>query len=180
MQLYRFSPIDNQDQLLQAIEYTHAACHKLCKQSLGKYLPVAGNIGIFCHYDDEFDKLKGTREALTEPSDDPNQKYFKLHQPIVAPAVGDIPATKYTHLYVRRPDIYRAQVGDIDFYLAQEAYDELKQSLATGKHIPGARIFPRQDLDMIELYDPDIDALGYVSTHTMTEKVRIKLSSQTT
>jgi len=27
---------------------------------------------------------------------------------------------------------------------------------------------------MIELYDPEVDALAYVSTHKMTEKVRIK------
>ena len=33
--------------------------------------------------------------------------------------------------------------------------------------------------DMIELYEPDVDALGYVSTNTMTEKVRIKLSDET-
>jgi hypothetical protein len=32
---------------------------------------------------------------------------------------------------------------------------------------------------MIELYDPDVDALGYVSTNTMSEKVRVKLSEET-
>jgi hypothetical protein len=32
---------------------------------------------------------------------------------------------------------------------------------------------------MIEVFDPDVDALGYVSTNTMTEKVRIKLSEET-
>lgn len=43
----------------------------------------------------------------------------------------------------------------------------------------GARVFDRSDLDMIELYDPDVDALGYVSTNKMTEKVRIKQSEAT-
>ena len=90
-----------------------------------------------------------------------------------------MPETTYTHLYVRKPDIYRAQVGDIDFYLEQSAYDKLKQSLVDGLKIKGARVFPRNDLDMIELYDPDIDALGYVSTNVMSEKVRIKLSEET-
>lgn len=67
----------------------------------------------------------------------------------------------------------------MDFYLEQEQYDDLKQSLIDGKLVKGARVFPRNDLDMIELYDPDVDALGYVSTNTMTEKVRIKLSNET-
>jgi hypothetical protein len=90
-----------------------------------------------------------------------------------------VPETTYTHLYIRRPDPYRHHVGDVDFYLDQQQYDELKKSLIGGKQIKGARVFPRNDLDMIELYDPDVDVLGYVSTNTMTEKLRIKLSDET-
>lgn len=179
MKLYRFSPIKNQNQLLEAVEYTHFACYELCRQSFAKYLPNAGNIGIFCHYDEEYDQLVAIRKQLTEPSNDPNQKYFKLHEPIIVPARDEVPESTYTHLYIRKPDIYRSQVGDVDFYLEQSEYDELKQSLKDGKQIKGARIFPRNDLDMIELFNPDIDALGYVSTNTMTEKVRIKLSNET-
>lgn len=179
MKPYQFSPITNKEQLIEAIKYTHFACHKLCKQSFGSYLPNAGNMGIFCHYDDEYERLIAIRKEITEPSDNPDQKYFKLHEPIVVAAQDDVPETTYTHLYVRRPDPYRHHVGDVDFYLKQQQYDELKQSLIDGKKISGARIFPRNDLDMIELYDPDVDALGYVSTNTMTEKVRIKLSEET-
>lgn len=171
MKLYRYSPIENRDQLIEAIKYTHFACHNLCKQSFGIYLPNAGNMGIFCHYDDEYDKLVALRKEMTEPSDNPAQKYFKLYEPITIPPENDIPETTYTHLYIRRPDPYRHHVGDVDFYLEQEQYDELKQSLIDGKQTKGARVFPRNDLDMIELYDPDVDALGYVSANTMTEKV---------
>ncbi len=179
MKLYRFSPIENNDQLVEATKYIHFACYKLCKQSFDKYLPNAGNMGVFCHYDDEYERLLAIRKELTEPSDDPNQKYFTLHEPIVIPAQDDVPETTYTHLYIRKPDPYRNHVGDVDFYLEPEQYGELKQSLIDGKVIKGARVFPRNDLDMIELYDPDVDALGYVSTNTMTEKVRIKLSNET-
>ncbi len=70
-------------------------------------------------------------------------------------------------------------VGDVDFYLEPEQYDELKQSLLSGKQIKGARVFPRNDLDMVELYDPNIDVLSYVSTNKMSEKVRVKLSEET-
>jgi hypothetical protein len=179
MQLYRFSPIKNKEQLLEAIKYTHLACYRLCKRSFGKYLPNAGNIGVFCHYDDEYGRLVAIRKELAEPSDDPNQKYFKLREPIVIPAQDDLPETTYTHLYIRKPDPYRHHAGDIDFYLEPGQYAELKQSLLNGKVIKGARVFPRNDLDMIELYDPDVDTLGYVSTNTMSEKVRIKLSEET-
>lgn len=179
MKLYRFSPIQTKDELLEAITHIHFSCYQLCKDSFGEYLPNAGNVGVFCHYDDEYGALVNIRKELTEPSDDPNQKYFKLYKPIIIQAQNGVPETTYTHLYIRKPDIYRSQVGDIDFYLEQSEYDDLKKSLQDGKQIKGARIFPRNDLDMIEVFDPDVDALGYVSTNTMTEKVRIKLSEET-
>lgn len=179
MKLYRFSPISSKEELAAAIEHVHFACYELCKNSFGEYLPNAGNLGIFCHYDYEYEQLVAIRKELTEPSDDPGQKYFKLLEPIVIAAKDDIPETTYTHLYIRKPDIYRAQVGDVDFYINQAEYNELKQSLLGGEVVAGTRIFPRGDLDMIELFNPDIDALAYVSTNSMTEKVRIKLSEET-
>ena len=174
MKLYRFSPIKNEQELLEAIKHTHLACFELCKKAFGKYLPVAGNIGIFCHYDDEYKFLTVLRQNLTEKSDNINQKYFRLHSPIKIPARGDIPETTYTYLYIRKPDQYRAQVGDVDFIIGDEKYIELKESLQKGSQINGAKIFNRPDLDMVELSDQDIDALAYVSTRAMTEKVRIK------
>ncbi len=115
---------------------------------------------------------------MTEASDNVNQKYFRLHAPIVIPAVDDIPETTYTHLYIRKPDIYRAQVGDIDFVMEPERYEATKKRLQDGEVIPGGRIFPRGDLDMIELYNSDVDALGYTSVNEMTEKVRVKTNFQ--
>lgn len=179
MKLYRFSPIKNKEELFEAIKHIHFECYKLCKQSFAHYLPNAGNMGVFCHYDDEYELLIDIRKELTEASDNVDQKYFRLHEPIVIPAEGDVPETTYTYLYIRKPDPYRHHVGDVDFYLESDKYTELKESLLAGKKIKSARIFPREDLDMIELYDPDIDALAYVSTNKMTEKVRIKQSDAT-
>ncbi len=178
MRLYRFSPVKNQATLIEAIQHIHAECFRLCKESVGEYLPVAGNVGFFCHYNDEYDVLTALRGQLTESSDNINQKYFRLYEPIVIPAIDDIPETIYTHLYIRKPDIYRAQVGDIDFVMEPERYAEMKKRLESGEVISGARIFPRGDLDMIELYNPDVDALGYISVNEMTEKVRIKTNFQ--
>ncbi len=163
MKLYRFSPIKSEEGLFKAIKYIHVECYKLCKQTFGKYLQNSGNIGVFCHYEEEFIILKKIREKLTKPSDNPNQKYFQLHTPIVIAARGDVPETTYTHLYIRKPDPYRHHVGDIDFYLELVKYKELKQSIVSGVKIGGARVFPRPDLDMVELYNPDADVLAYVS-----------------
>ncbi len=174
MQLYKFSPIKDQSELEEAISYIHFSCYELCKQSFGKYLPNSGNMGVFCHYDDEYELLTEIRKELTEPSDNPDQKYFRLHAPIVIPAKDDVPETTYTYLYIRKPDPYRHHVGDVDFYLEPAKYAELKQSFLDGTKINGARVFPRTDLDMVELYNPDVDVLAYVSTNSMTEKVRIK------
>ncbi len=163
MKLYRFSPIRNRAQLLKAIQHIHFACHALCKQSMGRYLSVAGNVGVFCHYDDEYTFLKKLQAELTDLSKSVNGKYFLLRKPIVIPARGDVPKTVYTYLYIRQPDPYRYQVGDVDFYLASEKYAELKQSLLNGRVLKGARVIPnRPELDYVELYDPDMDALGYI------------------
>ncbi len=175
MKLYRFSPIENKEQLIEAIKHTHFMCFELCKKAFGNYLPVAGNMGVFCHYDNEYEFLIKLREELTEKSDNFNQKYFRLHEPIVVPAKDDVPETTYTYLYIRRPDQYRAQVGDVDFVVEDDKYIELKKSLSQGTNINGAKVFDRPDLDMVELSDPDIDALAYVSTRKMTEKVRVKV-----
>ncbi|OGK41502.1 hypothetical protein A2954_00680 [Candidatus Roizmanbacteria bacterium RIFCSPLOWO2_01_FULL_37_12] len=179
MKLYKFSPIKNKKELIEAIKHTHFECYKLCKQSFGYYLPNAGNIGIFCHYEEEYEKLIKIRKEITESSENFNQKYFKFYNPIVVPAKNDVPQTTYTYLYIRKPDPYRSQVGDVDFYLELDEYKKLKTTMQAGKNIKGARLFDRKDLDMIELYDPDVDTLGYVSTHKMSQMVRTKLSDAT-
>lgn len=179
MKLYRFSPMKSLKELLEAVEYVHFACYELCNNAFGVYLPNAGNMGIFCHYQEEYEQLLELRKTLTESSDNPNQKYFRLLEPITFAAKGGVPETTYTYLYIRKPDPYRHHVGDVDFYLEKLEYDKLKADIVAGKDIPGARLFPRQDLDMVELYSPDIDALAYVSTNTMTEKVRTKQSEET-
>lgn len=163
MTRFRFSPIQSKVQLFEAMTYIHFACHKLCKQSLGNYLPVAGNIGVFCHFDDEYEFLKKLQSELTDLSQSVYGKYFRLHDPFIIPAKDDIPKTMYSYLYIRKPDPNKDQVGDVDFYLEPEKHTALKQSLSSGKLIKGARILPnRPELDFIELYDPDVDAWGFI------------------
>lgn len=171
MKPFRFSPIKDKAQLFEAIEYIHFESYRLCKKILGDFLPAAGNIGVFCHYDDECERLIKIRKELTDLSDNWNQKYFRLHKPIVIPAKNDVPETTYTYLYIRRPEASNSYVGDVDFYLEPNKYKELKESLLSGNLIKGAEVFKRPDLDLIKLYDSDSDVTAFIGKKTMAENV---------
>lgn len=173
MKSYRFSPIKNEEQLLEAITYTHVACFELCKKVFGRYLPAAGNIGIFCHFDYEYEFLTKVREKLTIESNNWNQKYYRLHEPIVIPAKDGVQDTTYTYLYIRKPDQH-TEVGDVDFVLNKKEYSELKNSLLDDAEIKGMKIFERPNLDLVKLFDPDIDVLSFISKETMAENIGIK------
>ena len=174
MKIFRFSPIKDKSELFKAIEYIHFECHRLCKQNLGYLLPVAGNIGVFCHYGDEFEQLIKIRKELTDLSDNWNEKYFRLYKSIVIPAKDDIPETTYTYLYIRKPDPNNSHVGDVDFYLEPDKYKELKESLLSGKIIKGVKIFERSDLDLVRLHDPNSDVSAFVGKKTMLQNVKEK------
>jgi hypothetical protein len=136
MQLYRFSPIYNHDELLKAIHHIHYACYILAKKVGMHDIQNNGNIGVFCHYDDEYDKLIALRDEMVDgTTDKPHQKYFPLRTPIVIPARDHIPESTYTHLYIRKPDPYRHHVGDIDFSLTDNDYNALK-SIVVNKPSP--------------------------------------------
>jgi hypothetical protein len=171
MKSFRFSPIEDQTQLFQAIEYIHLNCHKLCQKNLGYLLPVAGNIGVFCHYEDEFERLLNIRKELTDLNDNWNQKYFRLYKPITFPAQDGIPETTYTYLYIRKPDSDHPEVGDADFYLEPQKYTALKQDLLSGKVMCGVEVFKRPELDLIKLSDPNYDVGSFIGKKTMAENV---------
>jgi hypothetical protein len=170
MKLYRFSPIKNKEQLMEAITYTHFACFELCKKVFGVYLPASGNIGIFCHYDDEYEFLTKLREELTDRNDNWNQKYFRLHKPITIPQKNDIPETTYTYLYIRKPDKEKPEVGDVDVVLKKEKFSKLKDTSVSGNKINDVDILYRPDLDMLRLSNPDSDVLPYITTTFMNQK----------
>ncbi len=171
MKLYRFSPIQSEAELLEAVEYLHTVCNKLAFQTFGRYLPVRGNVGIFTHYDHEFDFLVDVRKHLTQPEPNYKNKYFKLIKPITVPQSDGIPSATYGFLYVRRTDPYRPQVGDIDFVLPVEEHEKMKQTLNTETFTNGARLFGRPEENIIELWNPDIDAISYMAADYMQEAI---------
>lgn len=156
------SSIENEEQLFFVLEHIHHACHTLCMQSLHSYLPIAGNIGIFSHSEKEYEALTNIQKTLTDPSVSVYGKYFKLHVPINILAQDNIPSATYSYLYIRKPDPTKPQIGDLDFYLEPKAFIELKE-FVRGNNVQGARLLAnRPELDLIELYNPAIDALGYI------------------
>jgi len=162
------------DQIFELVKNIHVDCFKLCKDAIGKYLPVAGNVGIFCQTEDDFLEFTNIRKEITEPSSNPVQKYYRLNEPFVIPAVDDIPQTIYTHLYIRKPSNDSPEAGDVDFVLSSKEYLSLKQKIMEGVEIKGAGIYNRPGWDNIEIRNSKINALTYIGTQEMAEKVRIK------
>lgn len=175
MKLYRFSPITSKTSLEECIRYVHEACHRLCYKHFGEYLPVSSNIGVFCHYQDEFAYLTKLREELTDSNIHYNNKYFKLHEPIHIPAKNGIPAATYKYLYIRKPDPYRPQVGDVDFVLEPTRHKALADTLDTEEFKNDARMFGRLAENMIELWNPDYDVASYIVTEGIDLKVNRNL-----
>jgi hypothetical protein len=169
MSNFRFSPIRSEAVMLQALEYIHIQSFRLCKENIGRILPVAGNIGIFCHFQDEFEYLTGLRKERTE-SRNWNNKYFKLHKPIVIKSHEYIPETTYTYLYIRRPEVEHTHVGDADFYLPPAQYEALKAEVKRGVYGTGVTMFERPDLDLVRLSDPKVDVSAFIGSYDL-EKI---------
>ncbi len=156
--------------LLDRIRCIHQDCYKLCQQAFGKDLLNSGNMGVFCQNEEEYQHFEQIRQEITLPSDNLKQKYFTLVEPIV---VGDI---AYQYLYIRQPDVsdYGKFLGDVDFYMPDADYLELKERLAEGETFSGAKMYDRTGWDMIQLSDPNIKSVAYVSTLEMAQKAHIK------
>ncbi len=158
--------------LIKRIHHIHAGCFNLVRESIGTYLPVAGNIGIFCQSEAEYEAFGQLAKALTEPSNNPKQKYFRLKEGIVINAEGG-QEYRYTYLYVRQPDKDSPQAGDIDFVLDDSEFQLLKERVSNGE-VSNATVYERPGWDMVELSRNDIDALAYICTSEMAQKVRVK------
>lgn len=171
MRPYRFSPITSKEELYDAIGYVHRVCHQLCLRPFGRYLPVRGNVGIFAHYDAEYAYLLSLRDQLVDPAVHYKNKYFKLERPIVVPEQDGVPGATYEFLYIRRVDPYRPQVGDVDFVLPPKEHKALKTNLNPETFVNDARLFGRPEENMIELWNPDVDAVAYVATSKLRENL---------
>ena len=163
-------------ELHQRIADIHRDACILCREAVGSVLANSGNIGIFCRDEQEYTKFTELRLALTEPSDNPSQKYFRLYRPIGILARDGQPATKYRYLYIRMPDYsdYGRHAGDVDFYVEEPEFRRLYESL-TGR-IDRKNISPYKygGYDMIEIQGTPTGGIAYISTEAATKRVHTR------
>ncbi len=138
-------------------------------------MPVAGNIGVFCQSEEEYEKFEEVRKGLIKPSDNSKRKYFKLKEPVVIEAASDTPKAIYRYLYVRKPETtpFGSYLGDIDFVMEPGEYKIFRDSVAAGK-VRGAKLFDRPGWDTVQITDPEISSVAFVSTKEFAEKVRVR------
>jgi len=84
------------EQLYVRVRYIYKQCSLLVKESLGTVPPTAGNIAIFCQSDEEYAVFSEIAQQLVKPSNNPDQKYFQLIEPIAIGEADGLPGTSLT------------------------------------------------------------------------------------
>jgi len=163
--LYRFSPIDNKQGMLDAVEYVTKEATKMVFRDKGYTLPIK-YVTIFAHYEKEYSELVELAAQLGTQSDTNNGIKTALDKPIEIFAMKlDVNGEHQDVIHsiesirIRKPDPYRTQVGCCDF-----EYDGDYTWLASTETLSSntTRRIQRDDIDMVEFFNPDFDVLGYV------------------
>ncbi len=147
---YRFSPITSEEKLQESLLYLVDELQKLSQKVLDQTLPVS-IVKVFAHYPEEYDFLynliekKGPQEPFT------SDKNLYVH---VDQMIHD---QHITSLGVRIVDPYRLQVGCGDYAVPDFAAFREKY-ITTSPFIRDAK----DSTDMLEIWHPDFDVLGYV------------------
>lgn len=152
MTRYRFSPIQNKEELIQALTYVTVQASKLSETIIGIILPVT-SATVFSHDPDEYRILSEILSGLGKEYDRVNGLRVVLHEPI------KIQSHMITHLRVRPPDPNRPQVGCCDFNV--QNYEIFKREQLKS-HAQNLRLIERPEYEMIEFFSPEFDILAYV------------------
>jgi len=169
VKLYRFSPIDTQEALLEAVEYVAKQATKLYFRTVGEAEPeLINSLTIFSHYDDEYKSLSQMISKLGDPHNQNNGPRVKLHNPIKIMNATFEQNGKQTsvdttiqYLRIRQPDPYRMQVGCCDLE-ADFNNPDFVNVITEPDDQKSPRLIKRPDYTMLEFFDPDIDVLAYI------------------
>jgi len=153
MKLYRFSPLQDDSACNEALAYIDEKLRELSQLVFEEDLPV-NTLKIFAHYDDEYTFLKQWIDTIgnNEEADSSTSYYVKPNEPMV------VNNDSIEYVGIRVPDPYRAQVGCGDYVVSN--FDEFKAKYL-GKS-PYIREVAHHKYQMLELFHPDIDVLGYI------------------
>ena len=150
---YKFSPIKNKSELIEAVKYVATETSNMYATIIGES-PVITSLTIFSHFDDEFDNLKQILAELGNPYNENNGPRITLHEPI------NVEGHSITHLRIRHPDQERPQVGCNDFDVKDYKEFEEKYLLPNSGVL---HLIERDEYNMIEFKHPDFpNVLGYV------------------
>lgn len=146
--IYRLSPIKNSRELDDVLGYVATNLEKLSEKLFNERLPIT-TLKIFAHYPKEYKYLhklisnKGKEASFSSET----SLYVETDQKV----------NKYNikYLGIRVVDPYRMQVGCGDYEI--DNFEEFKKKwLGKSDFIRSFRE------DMIEIWHPDFDVLGYV------------------
>jgi|SRR3989344_3605728 len=146
--LYRFSPIKSEEQIRKAFSYIALELDKLSKKVIGKSLHI-DTLKIFAHYPEEYNFVHKYISKLGQeaPFNSKTSFYVKVQQ--------NIEGFDIKYLGIRIADPYRLHVGCGDYYESKDFENLNKQANIN----PLMRVFKE---DMLEIWHPDFDILGYI------------------
>ena len=152
MKPHRFNPVEDEGELLNAVEYVATKTSVLVEKVIGQKLPIS-SLTIFSHFQEEYENLVEIINTLGSFYKENNGPRVVLYNPI---RIGD---NIITHRRIRKPDTERPQVGCNDFDV--EDYNAFKQKYLS-KHSDNLHLIERKDYEMIEFSDSEFDVLAYV------------------
>ena len=146
--IYRFSPIKNEGEIDEALAYMTLELEKLSDEVIKQVLPI-NTLKIFAHYQAEYDYLHSYVVNLGEnsPFSSDTSRYAKVARKIENHNIE--------YIGVRIVDPYRLHVGCGDYEI--ENFNEIKEKYKGTS--PYIRVFSE---DMLEIWHPDFDVLGYI------------------
>lgn len=153
MKLYRFSPINTDGACQDALEYIDKKLRELSKLVIEEQPPV-NTLKIFAHYEDEYTFLKQWANSIGKNEDGGSSTsyYVKPLEPV------DVNGHPFEYIGIRVPDPYRSHVGCGDYVV--DDYETFKKKYLNNS--PYIREVAHQKYEMLELFHPDIDVLGYI------------------
>ncbi len=165
--------IKTQSDLENLIYEIHIQTHKLCRQAFDKYLPCVENIGIYLQNDEDYIELLNFKDNITKKENSYKGKYFELKAPISFDQINDIPVTKYTHLYIHKPDTNIRALGYTDFILGGGEFFKLKKQAANIDLLTknGTLLENTKDPELIKITNPKFDILAYLTFGEVISKL---------
>lgn len=153
MKLYRFSPIDNEGLCFEALQHIDSKLRELSMLVIDEDIRI-NTLKIFAHYAAEYKFLKDWIDSLGTNEDDGSATSYYV-KPSELMTVNNDPIE---YVGIRVPDPYRAQVGCGDFVVKN--FDEFKNKYMGKTEFIREVTHPKYQ--MLELFHPDIDVLGYI------------------